>query len=391
MSTRVEDPRALTTVYERWGGRAVINGKGVYTDLGGSYVSDDVWTLMGEANAHPVEMVSLLEATGRRIAELVGYEAARIVPGASAGIAMGTAACLTDGDGAAIEQLPATTGLRDGVVIQRPHRYKYLRMAWMAGARIVEAGDEDGTSAAQLEAALDPEQVSMLLFVGHLDGCGGTVPIEEAARIAASRGIPTFVDAAFLNYPPPTMRRFTDAGADLVCYSAKYWYGPNCGGYVAGRRDLVDAISKVDFTRFESGTVLRFGRPFKLDRFAVVGTMASLEEWFATDHEARWQGYERAVGVIAAALDGVAGVNGEPKFFTMEENLEPSPVNCLVIRVDEARSGFSVAELHQALYEGQPSIMAHRLHDAVIIAVDAMAPGAEARVASRLRELVRRT
>jgi L-seryl-tRNA(Ser) seleniumtransferase len=274
------------------------------------------------------------------------------------------------------------------VVIQRAHRYKYLRMAWMTGAQIVFAGTERGTTPEQLEAALDPATVAMFLFVGHLDGRDGTLPFAEAARIARAKGIPTFVDAAFLNYPPSTMRRFTDAGADLVCYSAKYWYGPNSGGYVAGARELVANVAKVDFTRFESGPVLRFGRPFKLDRFAVVGTVAALEEWFTLDHDARWQSYARAVDVIAGGVAGARGVNARPRFFTMEETLEDAPVNCLVLRVDAAAAGLSAADAHRALAEGTPSISVHRLgDDGLVIAVDAMAPGAEHQVAARLREL----
>jgi D-glucosaminate-6-phosphate ammonia-lyase len=385
------DTARTATVFERWGAQPVVNGKGVYTDLGGAYISPAVWSLMTEANTHCVDLVSLLEATGRRIAELIGCEAARVVPGASAGIALATAACLTGGDADAIERLPDTAGLKACVVIQRPHRYKYLRMAWMTGARIVYAGGDRGTTPAQLDQALDPDTTCMFLFVGHLDGRDRSVPFAEAAALARRKGIPTFVDAAFLNYPPATMRRFTDAGADLVCYSAKYWYGPNSGGFVGGRRELVEMVARVDFTRFESGPALRFGRPFKLDRFAVVGTVAALEEWFAADHEARWQSYGRAVNVIGAAVAGVKGVYGCPRFFTMEETLEDAPINCLEIRVDPSVAGFSAADVHDTLADGNPRILVHLFgQDTIVIAVDAMAPGAEQIVARRLREALQR-
>jgi L-seryl-tRNA(Ser) seleniumtransferase len=195
------------------------------------------------------------------------------------------------------------------------------------------------------------------------------------------------VDAAFLNYPPATMRRFTDAGADLVCYSAKYWHGPNSGGFLGGRRELIETIAQVDFTRFESGSVLRFGRAFKLDRFAVVGTVAALEEWFSIDHEARFMSYARAVGVIGGALSGVAGVGARPRFFTMEETFEDSPTNCLEVRVNQRVAGFSATDLHRTLADGNPRILVHLLDgERLCIAVDAMAPGAEKVVAARLRE-----
>jgi len=390
MKTRAaQEERATTgTVYDRLGTPPVINGKGVYTDLGGAYLSPTVWAAMTESNQHSVEMVALLEASGRRIAELVGLEAAWIVPGASAAIALSTAACLTRGDGAAIERLPDTTGLKADVVIQEAHRYKYLRMAWYAGARIRYAGDGGGTTRGQLEAALDPDTVSMFFFVGHLDGARGSLPLQVAAAIARSRGIPTFVDAAYLNYPPSTMRRFTDAGAEMVCFSAKYWYGPNGGGFIGGHRDLVQLISQVDFTRFESGPVLRFGRAFKLDRFTLIGTLVALEEWFSMDHQARWAGYARAVEVIAEGVWGVPGVTAEPKFFTMEETLEKKPVNCLHVTFDSKKFPRSAADVHQSLREGNPRVVVHLVDGSLIIAVDAMAPGAEHFVAERLRKAV---
>jgi L-seryl-tRNA(Ser) seleniumtransferase len=386
---RNAETSAAATIFDRLGTPSAVNGKGVYTDLGGAYLSEGVWAAMTEANRHCVEMVPLLESSGRRIAELVGLESAWVVPGASAAIALATAACLTRGDGPAIERLPDVTGLPAEVVIQSAHRYKYLRMAWYTGAKIRYAGSDSGTTRAELEAALDPSKVSMFFFVGHLDGRNGTLPLAEAAAIARSRGIPTFVDAAFLNYPPSTMRRFTDQGADLVCFSAKYWYGPNGGGFLGGRPDLIRTVSQVDFTRFESGPVLRFGRAFKLDRFTLVGTVVALEEWFSMDHEARWAGYRRAVETIADAVRGVPGVVAEPLFFTMEETLErESPPNCVRVSFDGNRFTRSAGDVHRALWEGNPRIVVHLVDDTLILAVDAMAPGAEELVARRLKEAV---
>ena len=385
-----KEEAAASTVFDRLGTPSVINGKGVYTDLGGAYLSASVWEAMTEANRHSVEMVPLLESSGRRIAELVGLESAWVVPGASAAIALATAACLTRGDGAAIEQLPDTTGLKGEVVIQSGHRYKYLRMVWYTGARVRYAGSETRTSRAELESALNPEKVSMFFFVGHLNGKNGSLPLMEASAIARSRGIPTFVDAAFLNYPPATMRQFTDQGADLVCFSAKYWYGPNGGGFIGGKPDFVRLVSQVDFTRFESGPVLRFGRAFKLDRFTLVGTVAALEEWFSMDHRARWAGYARAVKTIAESVRGVPGVLAEPMFFTMEETLErdsPTP-NSVRVSFDRKRFPRSASDVHQALWNGNPRIVVHLLDDALIIAVDAMAQGAEELVARRLKEAI---
>lgn len=372
-------------VFERLGAVPVINGMGFYTKLGGAIISPTVWRAMTAANEQAVEMGPLIAAGGRRIAELIGTEAARVTPGAAAAIALGVAACMTGGDGAAMERLPDTTGLRSKVVLQRAHRYRYLRMTWMTGASVVEVGDEEGTNPEDLLAALDPESVAAVFFPGHLDGIGGTVPLARVCDLARERDVPVFVDAAFLNYPPESMRRFTDAGADLVCFSAKYYYGPNGGGFIAGRKSLIDLVAQLDFTGFESGPWRVFGRPFKLDKYTVVGTVLALEEWFAMDHAVRWAGYARAVQVMADAVNGLPGVATEPMCFTMGETVERGSVNCLVVRVDPVRAKRSAAEVHRLLGEGNPRIVLHLEGDDLIIAVDAMAAGSEKVVAERLR------
>ena len=132
------------TVYDRLGARPVVNCRGVYSELGGAIIEPAVWEAMTEAAGMAASMAELLEATGRRLAQLLGAEAARVTPGAAAGIALGTAACLTRGDGAATERLPDTTGLPDEVLLQRVQRpnYKYARLIWMTGAKLRLVGTD---------------------------------------------------------------------------------------------------------------------------------------------------------------------------------------------------------------------------------------------------------
>jgi D-glucosaminate-6-phosphate ammonia-lyase len=376
-----------TTVYHRLGARPVVNCRGIYSELGGAIIGPTVWTAMTEANELAASMNELLEATGARIAELLGAEAGRVAPGAAAAIALGTAACMTRGDGAASERLPDTTGLPGEILLQRVQRptYKYARMIWMTGARIRLVGSEDETTRHDLEEALDPARVAAVFVPAHLDESAGAIPLRDLAPSARERGIPVLVDAAFLNYPPERMRRFTDEGADLVCFSAKYFYGPNGGGFVVGTEALVRAVAEVDFTGFETGRWLIFGRPFKLDKHTVVGTTLALEEWMELDHAARWRSYADLVAELAEAVAGLPGVEAKPRFFTMEETLEDEPVNCLVVRVDPAEAGMSAADVERELYDASPRIAVHRWDDTLIVAVDAMLPKQCAYVCERLR------
>jgi L-seryl-tRNA(Ser) seleniumtransferase len=232
--------------------------------------------------------------------------------------------------------------------------------------------------------AIGPETAA--LFVpAHLDGANGTVPLVDVTAIGRGRGIPTFVDAAFLNYPVDLMASFTAQGADLVCFSAKYFGGPNAAGFIAGREDLVTAVAALDFTRHESGPYRRFGRAFKMDRQVVVATVLALQEWFAMDHDARWRGYRRQVENLCTGLAGIPDATLTPMCFTMDERLIPEPVNCLV--VDFASTAARSAEqISHTLARGNPDIRCIVDGSALVIVVETVEEGDEELIAERVRQ-----
>src|SRR5262249_52690953 len=96
------------STFEQFGVCPVINACGIYTDLGGIVFSPRVWHAMQEINQSFVRMVDLLDRSGQVLARLIRAEAARVVPGASAAITLGTAACIAGKNGTAWEQLPDT-------------------------------------------------------------------------------------------------------------------------------------------------------------------------------------------------------------------------------------------------------------------------------------------
>ena len=359
----------MSTIFDRLGSKPVINARGIYTDLGGATLSPRVMAAVEEANRHFVSMVDLLDGSGRIIADLVDAEAARVTPGASAAIALGIAACMTGTDGEKMERLPDTTGMRDEVLIQKRHRYRYDRMVRFTGAKLIVVGDDRGTTPEQLEAAIGAQTVAMCI-PAHLDDVEGAVSMREVFPVARSRGIPTLVDAAYANYPVETLSSFTRAGADLVCFSAKYFGGPNAGGFICGRRDLIDAVmSGVDVTGFEPGDRLIFGRPFKLDRQSVVGVVVALQEWIEMDHEERFARYARLVQALSDALRGLNAIELTPITLTMEEALAPEPVNALQIRVGREASRTAV-EVQTLLSEGNPRVLVHCFDDALVVDVE---------------------
>jgi D-glucosaminate-6-phosphate ammonia-lyase len=312
-------------VYSALGVRRVINACGIYTDLGGSCLSPAVWAAAAEANRTWASVPELLEGAGARIAGLVSAEAARVVPGASAGIALSVAACIARGDGAVGEALPATDAV---VLVQRAHAgYRYARCAALSGARVVAVDS--------LAEGLELSPVA-ILHPAHLDDAG------EPLASVRELGVPVVVDAAYLSHPPSELGRWA-SGADFACFSAKYFWGPNAGGFVAGRRERIADLAALDFTGYESGPWRTFGRAFKLDRATIAATVAALEEWFALDHAARWEGYARLARELAGAFPGAV-----LKHFTLDERIVDGPVNAVVVP--------GGARLADALAAGDPSV-----------------------------------
>jgi len=380
------DGLAIPKIFEHLGVHAVVNGRGIYSDLGGSRLSPSVWAAMGDMNQYFVSMADLLDASGKIIARYLGTEAARVTPGAAASIMLMVAGVMTGNDASRTELLPRTDGLRDEIVLQRNHRYRYDRQITMTGARLVLAGDEQGTTSEQVRRVLTP-RTAAIFVPAHRDGLGNTVLLSQVAAIGREHGVPTVVDAAYLSWPIENLTRYPREGADLVCFSAKYFGGPNAGGFVAGRRDLVASVAHNDFTRYESGPYLKYGRPLKLDRQTVVATVLALEEWLAMDHAERWASYARMVAAMQRRLSGIPGIRLDARYFTMDERLVPDPVNSLVVHVEPA-VGTTASAIAARLAAGVPSVLVNTEPDALIICVDVLREGEETIIAERLREVL---
>ena len=377
------------SLFHRLGTRPVINACGIYTDLGGSRLSPAVWAAMAEANQSFVRLTDLLDSSGQHIAKLLGAEAARVTPGAAAAIMLGTAACLAGADGTKSQQLPDTTGMKSEVLIQAGHRYKYDRQVSMTGAKLVEVGSANGTRADQFEQALG-ERTAMVIHPAHLDGKPGTLGLEQVAAMAHKRGVPVFVDAAYMNYPTDLMAGYLKRGGDMVAVSAKYFGGPNAGGFILARKELIPAIANVHFTRYESGKYLKYGRPLKMDRQTIVAVVVALEEWLKTDHKARFADYVRQVDFLKSKLAGLPGLTMSPMCFTMDERLIPDPVNCLVVTFDRAKSGLTASEAADKLAAGDPVILAVVEGDRLAIVMDVIEDAEIAVIAERFKAIVKR-
>src|ERR1700689_548630 len=150
LSTRAEGAKsAPRDYYKDLGVRSIINACGNYTRFTASLMPTEVLQAMEYASKRFVRFNELQDATGARIASLVGAEAAMVSSGAAASIALGTAACIAGSTPDFIRRLPETSGMKSEVVTQKSHRNNYDHGIRMSGGTLVEVETID-----QLERAV---------------------------------------------------------------------------------------------------------------------------------------------------------------------------------------------------------------------------------------------
>ena len=103
----------------------------------------EVAAAMAEASAYSVDMAVLQAHASDAIAAATGAEAGYVTSGAAAGLLIGTAACVTGLDAAAMARLPDTAGLQNEVVVARSQRNGYDHAVRTAGVELVEVGLPD--------------------------------------------------------------------------------------------------------------------------------------------------------------------------------------------------------------------------------------------------------
>src|SRR5258708_4823195 len=108
---------ANTNPYLALGVRPFINCCSVRTMHGGSLMLPQVRAAIDAASRQFVNLDELMDAAGRRIAELTGAEWGIVTCGSAAAVALGTAACVAGNDPAKMLRLPFTEGMVNRVII----------------------------------------------------------------------------------------------------------------------------------------------------------------------------------------------------------------------------------------------------------------------------------
>jgi D-glucosaminate-6-phosphate ammonia-lyase len=252
--------------YLALGVRPFINCASVRTAHSGSLMLPEVKAAMAEASRQFVNLDELMEAAGRRIAELTGAPLGIVTCGSAAALTLATAACVAGNDPVKMVRLPFTDGWTNRVIMLKNQRFAYDQAIRMVGTHIVEID-----SIAELEAAL-AEPVAMVAILGTHEA-SSTVRLEDIVSRTLPLGIPILVDAAseHIERPSPYLAR----GADMVIYSGgKFLRGPQTSGLLLGRKDLIQAAWR------NASPHQAFARGMKVSKEDIVGLLAALEVWF---------------------------------------------------------------------------------------------------------------
>lgn len=426
---------SIMDIYDKLGMMCVVNASFPLTILGGSCLPQEVMDAVIEANKSFAWIWDMEEQAGKIIARLTGAEAAHVTAGTFSGIVLSAAACMAGKDREKMARLPFNTiGMCNEFIIQRClRRLKYDRALEVAGGKIVRVGERSRCRPEQIEAAINEKTAGIFYLApgpGDWPGPGygkgtapgyevakGAVPIEEVIEIANEKDVPIIVDAAGQSYPIDGFRRYVRMGADLVCYSSKYFMGPNSAGFVIGRKDLIDAVFYSNFIGCENypvkqPTITKYlpddqynvrnspsdpqginrtfsiGRGYKLDRIEIVATVDALQRWMKMDHEKeRFEPAKEKAQYIMEKLEGISGIKME---------IGPYDYHLLPLNIYfKDKTPEEVAAINSELLEGDPviwvrhaGVLGPELGPVLVFNMLFLVPGDEEIIAERLNEIL---
>jgi D-glucosaminate-6-phosphate ammonia-lyase len=334
---RTVEDLSMSDIFSRLGLRRVINVSGTETPLGAAPVCPEVMDAVVNLVPHSVYMAELQSAACATIARATGAEAGCVTGCTAAGIAVSVAACMTGRNLALVEQLPDTTGMKDEVVMQKGHDITYVhhvtQNVHLTGARVVSIGAATQCGIYQLRHALGPRTVAALYVVSHLTVQERLIELEDYCRVCHDADVPVIVDAASQSDP----RRYLQAGADLVLFSAHKSFASLTAGVIAGRLDLVQSCMYQ-----EHG----IGRPMKVGKEGVIAVIAALERWLAEDKGATRRALDARLERARARLSEIPGLH-----------IERHGTSQLALRVEPDAAGLTAHVLDRCLRDQEPSIV----------------------------------
>lgn len=332
----------MTSVYEKYGLKQVINASGRMTILGVSTPSADVVETVSYGLNHYFEMKALVDRTGAYIANLLHCEDAVVVSCASAGIAQSVAGVIVKDDDWLRDNLHAVPlSVPHDIVLPKGHNVNFGApvgtMVALGGGRLVEAGYANECSPEQLSAAVTSQTAAILYIKSHHSVQKSHLSVEQAVAVARQHGVPLIVDAA----AEEDLLAYTALGADLVIYSgAKAIEGPT-SGLVIGKKQPVEWVK-----RQSQG----IGRAMKVGKEGILGLTLAIENYLLQEKVSGAQMVEKMTPFITN-LNDLDGIQARVVWDAAGRDIARAE-----IQFDEARIKLRTGEVVQALKTGSPAI-----------------------------------
>jgi len=334
------EPAAQPNIYESLGVRPLVNCKGTYTIISGSQSLPEVKKAMDAASRNYVHLDELMDAVGKRLAELTQAEWGIVTAGCAAALTHATAACIAGANPERMQRLPDLTGLKSEVIMPKYSRNEYDHAVRMLGVKIIEV-----ETAEELQKAFNA-RTAMVLVLSCPAAEKGPLSIPEVAKAARQANVPMIVDAAAENMTIPNIH--LAHGATMVAYSGgKILRGPQCAGLLLGPKDLLQAAW------LNSAPHHAFGRSLKVGKEEIMGMLTAVECWVKRDHEAEWKLWQSWLDSIGAQVTRIPGVTTTIRLPEDLSNHAPE----MVIHWDGKALGITGEEAQKLLLEGEPRVI----------------------------------
>lgn len=364
-------PGANRDLFKELGLRTFINCAGPFTSMTGCLMPEEVLNTIKSTGQHYVDLGTLQDRVGERIAELLKCEAAVVSSGCFGAMSIGIAGAISGMDHKIVEQLPDTSDLKNEVILQESHMGGYTRAITNIGAKIILVKTPE-----DLQRAIN-EKTALLWFLNKYNN-KGEINDEQWVSMGKKYNIPTFNDCASDIPPVDNLFKYTRMGFDLVAFSGgKGLRGPQSAGLLLGKKKYIDAA------KLHTPPQVNIGRGMKVNKEEILGMLVALEIYLAKDHEKEWKMWEEQTKHIQQAIDSVAGVNSE---IYLPEIANEVPT--LRVTWDHTKIKSTYAEIRQQLRSGNPSIEIWPHDENMQITTWMMEPGQERFVAIRIKEVL---
>lgn len=324
----------MTSIYEKYDLKQVINASGKMTALGVSKYVDAALDAQRLGGKSFFEMDQLYIQVGKYLAGLLGCEDTQIVSSASAGIAQSVAALIGKGSQFHVYNPYSPRIKAREIIVPKGHNVDFgapiQTMVELGGGRVVEAGYANKCTPALVEDMISEETVAILYVKSHHSVQKSMLSVSQAAEVAKKHGLPLIIDAA----AEQDLTKYLEEGADLVIYSGAKALEGTSSGIVIGKKEYVEWV------RLQGKGI---GRAMKIGKENILGLAAAIEYYLEHGSEsgesmkARLAPFVQALnelpGVTASVVQDLAGreIYRAKVTFTPEVNLSGVAARDLLI------------------------------------------------------------